>query len=223
VTGLARIRHRPERPSEQAIPGLHPIGLGDQRDGLCFVPSMYTPDRAWPLVVMLHGAGSVGRRGINPYLERAEELGIILLAPDSRGRTWDVIHGSWGPDVAFIDRALGELFGRCRIEPEQIVVEGFSDGASYALSLGLSNGDLFRRIVAFSPGFVVSGSTIGEPAIFVTHGVNDAVLPINRCSRRIVPKLQREGYDVEYREFSGGHEISGELIDASLVWMGLAL
>lgn len=174
------------------------------------------------MVVTLHGAESIARRGINPYLERAEKYGIILLAPDSRVRTWDVIQDGWGPDAEFIDRALGDLFGRCRIDPDQVAIEGFSDGATYALSLGVSNGDLFRKIVAFSPGFLFSASLIDRPHIFISHGIQDAVFPIDMCSRQIVPELLKTGYDVEYREFAGGHEITSDLIDESLVWLGIA-
>jgi phospholipase/carboxylesterase len=40
--------------------------------------------------------------------------------------------------------------------------------------------------------------------------VRDGVLPIDRCSRRIVPELKRGGFDVLYREFVGEHSISLE-------------
>lgn len=60
----------------------------------------------------------------------------ILLAPDSRGRTWDFILGDYGPDVRFIDRALDHVFKRYNVHPGHIGIAGFSDGASYALSLG---------------------------------------------------------------------------------------
>jgi hypothetical protein len=39
----------------------------------------------------------------------------------------------------------------------------------------------------------------------VSHGVQVKVLPINRCSRVIVPKLKAANYDVVYREFPEGH------------------
>jgi phospholipase/carboxylesterase len=35
-----------------------------------------------------------------------------------------------------------------------VALGGFSDGASYALSLDLTNGDLFASLIAFSPGFI---------------------------------------------------------------------
>jgi predicted esterase len=141
----------------------------------------------------------------------AEDSGVILLAPDSRGRTWDVLLDGYGPDVAFIDRALDQTFRRCAVDPTNVVVEGFSDGASYALGLGLANGNLFRRVIAFSPGYVPSADTEGRPSVFVSHGIADDVLPIDHCSRRIVPALRKAGYDVDYREFEGGHEVPAEI------------
>ena len=92
-----------------------------------------------------------------------------------------------------------------------MAVGGFSDGASYALSLGITNGDLFTHVMAFSPGFMAPAGQMGSPRIFVSHGTRDGVLPIDRCSRKIVPQLERADYDVLYREFDGGHTISPEI------------
>jgi phospholipase/carboxylesterase len=96
-----------------------------------------------------------------------------------------------------------------------MAVGGFSDGASYALSLGLVNGSLFRHVIAFSPGFMDPPTTSGKPAIFVSHGTADRVLPIDKCSRRIVPLLKSAGYKVDYREFEGGHTVPPELAKAA--------
>ena len=109
----------------------------------------------------------------------------MLLVPDSRGRTWDMILGNYGPDVAFIDQALAQTFSRYALNPARLAIGGFSDGASYALSLGLSNGDLFTHIIAFSPGFMAPAQQQGRPPVFITHGTQDRVLPITRCSRRM--------------------------------------
>jgi phospholipase/carboxylesterase len=198
--------------------GLQPLGLGTGRDGLVFAPEVAATGRPLPLVLMLHGAGADARSGVAPFVGQAEDAGVILLAPDSRRRTWDVLLDGYGPDVGFIDRALADVFGRFTVDPANVVVEGFSDGASYALGLGLANGDLFRRIVAFSPGYVPSVGE-GRPAVFVSHGVADEVLPIDRCSRRIVPTLRRRGYDVHYREFPEGHTIPPEIVDEALGWL----
>ena len=211
-------RPRPPEPGDVAV-GLQPLGLGRGRDGFVFVPSGYRPDQPLPLVVMLHGAGGDGMGGLAPLHGRAHDEGLILLAPDSRGRTWDVLLGGYGPDVDFIDRALAHTFGRYAVDAENITVEGFSDGASYALGLGVANGDLFQRIVAFSPGFAPPSAEKGRPHVFVSHGTSDQVLPIDRCSRRIVPALERQGYDVRFVEFDGGHDVPGDIVDDALAWL----
>jgi phospholipase/carboxylesterase len=60
--------------------------------------------------VLLHGAGGAARRVIDNNRARAEEFGVIVLAPESRGMTWDIVRGEFGEDVRFIDRALDRLF-----------------------------------------------------------------------------------------------------------------
>jgi predicted esterase len=132
---------------------------------------------------------------------------MLLLATGSREQTWDALLGSYGPDVSCINQALAYTFQHYAVDPSHLAIAGFSDGASYALSLGLINGDLFRQIIAFSPGFIVSGKRRGTPRIYVSHGTHDNVLPINLCSRRIVPQLRRWGYDVHYHEFDGTHTV----------------
>jgi predicted esterase len=129
-----------------------------------------------------------------------------------------VILGAFGPDIDFIDHALAMAFSRCAIDPARIAVAGFSDGASYALSIGIANGDLFPDVIAFSPGFAAPGREHGQPRFFVSHGTRDTVLPINSTSRRVVPQLEDAGYDVRYREFDGPHTVSPEIAREALAW-----
>jgi phospholipase/carboxylesterase len=126
--------------------------------------------------------------------------------------------GGYGPDVAAIDGALEQTFSRYAVDPARVAVAGYSDGASYALSLGVANGDLFTHILAFSPGFMAPAVQTGSPRIFVSHGTRDRWLPIERCSRRIVPQLERAGYEVRYREFEGGHVVPPEIGREAAVW-----
>ena len=148
-----------------------------------------------------------------------DETGMIVLAPDSRDRTWDVIvGGDYGPDVGFIDRALATVMDRYAVDPGRIAIGGFSDGASYALSLGIMNGRLFSHILAFSPGFMAPLDQEGRPKIFVSHGTQDDVLPIGRCSRRLAPTLQQAGYDVRYLEFEGGHSMPMPIVRDAFSW-----
>ena len=93
-----------------------------------------------------------------------------------------------------------------------------SDGASYALALGRINGDLFSRVVAFSPGFVPPGRATGKPEIFITHGSDDRILPYESTSGRIAPALKRAGYLVTLRTFAGGHTVPAELAREAFRW-----
>lgn len=217
---LGRLRARPQevpRPGGPALgPGLHHLGLGGERDGLLLVPEGLDPGRPAPLVVLLHGAGGMAGQVMPLLGEAARRHGLVVLAPDSRGRTWDVILGGYGPDVAFLDRALARVFEAAAIRPDRVAVGGFSDGASYALCLGLANGDLFGHVLAFSPGFAAPGAVHGRPRLFISHGDRDDVLPVERCGRRLARELGRGGYDVEYREFAGGHVVPPDLVEAAL-------
>jgi phospholipase/carboxylesterase len=130
----------------------------------------------------------------------------------------DVIMGGYGPDVAYIDRALEQTFNHYNVDPGRMAIGGFSDGASYALSLGATNGDLFTHVVAFYPGFMAPASEHGSPALFISHGLRDRVLPIEACSRKIVPQVKRAGYNVRYREFDGPHTVPAEIVAEAMDW-----
>ena len=213
-----RLVARPTQPTGTGAVGLQPLGLSAKRDGLLYVPKNYQASRPAPLVVMLHGAGGDARGGLTPFLNLADAAGLILLAPASRRETWDVLFGQYGPDISLIDQALAQTFSRYAVDTHRIAIEGFSDGASYALSVGITNGDLFTHVIAFSPGFMTPASQVGEPRLFISHGTQDSVLPINVCSRKIVPQVRRAGYDVLYREFDGPHTIPPAIADSALDW-----
>ncbi len=215
-----RLRARPtDTPGGAAPIGLRPPS-GDGNDGYLYVPAAYHPERPSPLAVLLHGAGEDARDGLALLRQHSDAAGMILLALSSRGPTWDLIlgRGRYGPDVAAIDRALENTFSSYTIDPTRVAVGGYSDGASYGLSLGISNGDLFTHVLAFSPGFMAPTGRTGSPRIFVSHGTHDRWLPIERCSHRIVPQLERAGYDVRYREFEGGHVVPPEIGSEAAAW-----
>jgi phospholipase/carboxylesterase len=220
ASGRGRLRARAGPPSSNAgvSTGLHPVGLGSTRDGLLYVPAGYGEIAPAPLALTLHGAGGSARTGISHFLQLADTAGVVLLAPESRGRSWDVLVGGYGPDVEFIDQALEWALDRLALDTRKLAITGFSDGASYALSLGLTNGDLFTHVIAFSPGFMMPASRRGKPPVFVSHGTRDRVLPIERCSRRIVPQLDRAGYQVRYREFDGPHTVPESIAREALRW-----
>jgi phospholipase/carboxylesterase len=219
--GQGRLTARPvmEGDKPETPPSIQTLSAGNTRFGLISVPPGYSPSRPAPLLVLLHGAGGEAKQAIGWLQTVADDAGLILLAPQSEGATWDVIMGGYGPDVQRIDDALSEFFRRFAIDPDRVAVGGFSDGASYALSLGVINGALLQRVVAFSPGFVAATHTEDHPRFYVSHGVGDKVLPINVCSRQLVPKLKGAGLDVVYREFDGGHTVPPYIAREAIGWL----
>jgi phospholipase/carboxylesterase len=214
----AQLFARPGTPTGSVSPGLQALGLAD-RDAFLYVPESYAAPAPSTLVLTLHGAGGSPQGELSMLRPHADEHGWLLLAPYSRGHTWDLILGGYGPDVTFIDRALAEVFRRSAVDPARVTIEGFSDGATYALSLGVTNGDLFQRIIAFSPGFMAAAAPRGDPRIFISHGTGDRILPIDATSRRIVSELERASYDVEYREFDGGHTVQPSIVLDAVRWL----
>jgi phospholipase/carboxylesterase len=218
-----RLRSRPARtPAEASAPvGLQALGSdAGPAEGYLYVPAGYRPEKPAPLVLLLHGAGEEALDGLAQLRGQADDAGLVLLALGSRGPTWDSIlgRGRYGADLAAIDRALGHAFSRCAVDPARVAVGGYSDGASYALSLGIANGDLFSHVLAFSPGFLAPVGQRGSPRIFVSHGTQDRWLLIDSCSRRIVPRLERAGYEVRYREFEGGHVVPPAIAREAATW-----
>jgi phospholipase/carboxylesterase len=200
-------------------PGQHDLKLGEaDRDGVIYIPRGYTPDKAWPLMVMLHGAGNTGR-GVAYVFPLADELGVVVLAPDSRDEaTWDVLLTGYGPDVEFIGAAMKQTYSRCNIDRKRMALAGHSDGASYSLSLGLGTGDTFGHVIAFSPGVMQPAEVHGKPHIFISHGISDPIMPIDVTSRRFVPRLKNLGYDVTYREYEGRHGVTQPIVREAFEW-----
>jgi phospholipase/carboxylesterase len=200
--------------------GLERLQVDGGAGGLVYVPAGVGPELPTPLVLLLHGAGATAQHGLDLLIGQANDAGLVLVAPSSQGETWDLLLGGYGPDVAWIDRALAEVFLRLPVDSTRLAVGGFSDGASYALSLGLTNGDLFSHVLAFSPGFAAPARRRGRPRLFLSHGTRDRVLPIHACSRRLVPELRQTGYQVRYREFEGGHVIPPAIVLDAVAWLG---
>ena len=218
-------RGRLRRPSRDGRPvpdgaasartGLNPVVLGSRRLGLCHLP----PEPPERLVLLLHGAGGSAAQGLGLLTAYADERRLALFAPQSVGPTWDVIGGRYGPDVALIQVGLDQVGTWLPPGGIPTAVGGFSDGGSYALSLGLINGDVFDAVLAFSPGFMAPTSTTGVPSCFVSHGRDDPILPVDRCSRRVVAALRTAGYPVQYHEFDGGHEVPPAVATEALDWL----
>jgi predicted esterase len=225
-----RLRARPalralallEHPAPlQLPPGRHTLSFANGRQAVLHVPlpapapASGAPVRPLQLIVLLHGVRQLLGGADDSAAAYAQRHGALLLIPRSLTDSWDVIRGGYGPDVAFLDRLLAWIMRRYSVDPDALVIGGFSDGASYALSVGLMNGDLFSDIVAFSPGFMKPMRRVGRPRVFVAHGSGDEVLPVEQ-GRAIANQLAREEYEVRYQEFDGAHVVPAPIAHAAL-------
>jgi predicted esterase len=217
-TDEIRMSVRVREPGKPLLaPGRHSAGDAGPRPPWLHIPPVVTSGAPAPLLILLHGAGQSADLFASAP-EHTNAHGIVVLVPNSIGPTWDGIGGRFGRDVSRLENLLEWTIDRVLIDPARICIGGFSDGASYALGLGLANGDLFTHVLAFSPGFIPSSAREGRPALFITHGTRDAILPIDRTSRRLVPVLEQAGYATEYHEFDGPHAMPSALVDQGLAW-----
>jgi phospholipase/carboxylesterase len=225
TTELGRIVIPANSSAQTASAGLQKLS---GRNGLLYIPTDHA--EPLPLLILLHkasGSASEWFGGSGSYAPYADKGHFIILAPESPGQSWGTGPKKWGYDYLAINRALEEAFARCAIDRSRLAIGGFSDGASYALSLGLANGDVFSYVIAFSPGFIVRSQARGRqgprgvevPLVYIAHGLSDNVLPIASTSRIFVSSLRKNGYNVEFREFSRGHYLSRQVADQAMSWL----
>lgn len=145
-----RLAARPAPPTGLARRGLTPVtGPGGEPRALVYAPDD-ADEQPYRLVLLLHGAGGSARQGLDLLLPLADTHHLLLVAPQATASTWDLITAGFGPDVRRIDELLETVLSAHPVA--DVAFGGFSDGASYALSLGLTNGDLVHAVLAFSPG-----------------------------------------------------------------------
>jgi phospholipase/carboxylesterase len=216
----------PRAPVLDARPSAAASGLpaGETRlaNGAVAYRPARTPAGPLPLIVLLHGAGHRPPNFLQAMEPTADKRGVILLAPSSLGMTWDWVENSragdnsWsGPDAHRIDQALKDLFTRAAVDPSRVVLLGFSDGASYALSLGLSNPKLFTSVISLSPGMFDQPRRIDRAQrVFIAHGRQDRILPFAATSA-IADTLRGYHANLRFHAFDGDHEINhGALVEA---------
>jgi predicted esterase len=214
------IKNRPVAPTIAPTVGYSALGLTTPRDGLIYVPTTYQAATAAPLLLLLHPNGQSAQfwedYGIGALLD---DLGVVVLAPDSRAVSWDIIFaGGYRLDPAFFDFAMGYLYKRCNINPARIAIAGFSDGGMEAMGVGVGNGDLFSHVMAYSPGALAAPFSQGKPKVFISHGQADPVLAFEFTRDQIAAKLTAATYDVTFVPFNGNHVIPTNILRQSVEW-----
>jgi phospholipase/carboxylesterase len=203
-------------------------------DAIAYVPATAGPHP--PLLVLLHGADHRPGWMIEHLAAEADTRGIVLLAPTSRGVTWDAVSIAEEPpspdsplanqaahrfgssrDARRVDAAIATLAKIVPVDRSRTVLAGFSDGATFALAMGMSRDEIFSAVIAWSPGIALeTASPARGRRVFVSHGRQDRTLSFAVDCGEIVPLLRSEGAAVSFLPFDGVHEVPQIAEDAFL-------
>jgi phospholipase/carboxylesterase len=192
-----------------------------------YVPETYTPDRAWPLVVALHGGSGHGRGFLWSWLRDARSFGAILVAPTSAGNslgsTWALMGDD--NDTPNLARIVEQVSAKWRIDPERRLLTGMSDGGTFCYVSALDNGSPFTHLAPVSATFhpmlisMADAQRMQGLPIFLTHGALDWMFPVE-VARQAQRALSAAGANVTYREIDDlSHTYPREINAPILDWL----
>ncbi len=215
---LGRLAFRlPVSPQAEPLPpGRHALRYEQGREAVLVVPEGLVPGAPVPLLVMFHGAGGEANKVLPHWVRWARAQRFLLLAPQSLFPTWDIVIGGHGPDLERLDAALQQVASHFVLDPRHLAFAGFSDGGSYALSVGLSNGDVVSHVIALSAGFMNTFTREGAPRVFIAHGRADTQLPFETSARRHALALLEQGVDLTLLPFEGDHVIVPAVVERAV-------
>ncbi len=209
----------PPAPTEAPLPpGRHALPFPEGREAVLVVPEDLDLTVPVPLLVLFHGAGGEANRMLPHFVRWARARRFLLLAPQSMFPTWDIVIGGHGPDLERLDTGLQQVASHFRLDPARLALAGFSDGGSYALSVGLSNGDRVSHVIALSAGFMNTFVRHGSPKVLIAHGRSDTQLPFETSARPHALKLLEERVDLTLLPFDGDHVIVAGVVERAVAF-----
>ncbi len=175
-----------------------------------YVPADYSPQRRWPVVVFLNGAGE---RGVDGVRQTEVGLGPVIRAHPERFPCL-VVMPQCRPDVTWRDQSMTALAMAClsateadyAVDPDRVTLTGLSLGGFGTWWMGAMYPD---RFCALAPvcggGDPDNADKLARTPIWCYHGEADPVVPVER-SREMVEAVRAAGGDVRYTELPGvGH------------------
>ena len=196
-----------------------------------YVPEYYTPDRAWPLVMALHGGSGNGRGFLWSWLRDARSHGAILVAPTATGNeakdktTWALMGDD--PDTPNLSRILDFVRGRWNIDPDRLLLTGMSDGGTFCYVTGLDNASPFTHLAPVASTFhplmaeMADAERLRGLPVYLVHGRLDWMFPV-QVVRQTRQALAAAGCDVTYREIDDlSHCYPREINPDILDWLRL--
>jgi phospholipase/carboxylesterase len=219
-----RIEHKPMETRDEPSPTGHvSIERGECR-AVLLTPSEIDPAKRYPLITVLHGAGRQDEMLVKACRDEPEKRDALFLVPRSKLPTWDLIASPERPDLDFLEYAYDLIYRRYPVDAGRQALLGYSDGASYALSVGLSNPHLFRAVMGWAAGFIALDPTFNldadrKPLVLLEYGTHDQLFPFERVAIPMRENLRKAGYTVEFRVDQGGkHWPSPDFLPEALDW-----
>ena len=188
-----------------------------------YVPEYYTPDRAWPLIVALHGGSGNGRAFLWSWLRDARAGGYILLAPTATGSTW-ALQGR-DTDTPNLARMLELVGTRYNIDPTHLLLTGMSDGGTFCYVTGFDSASPFTHLAPVSATFhplmaeMADAERLRGLPVHIVHGKLDWMFPV-QVARQTNQLLSAAGANVTYRELNDlSHTYPREMNAPILTWL----
>ena len=188
-----------------------------------YVPETYSPDRAWPLVMALHGGTGNGRAFLWNWLRDARSQGAILVTPTATGQTWALMGDD--NDTPNLDRILDFVRRGWAIDPARLLLTGLSDGGTFCYVSGLLNASPFTHLAPIAASFhpllaaAADADRIRGLPIYLAHGRLDWMFPVE-LARQARASLGGAGAAVTYREIEDlSHCYPYEENAAILAWL----
>lgn len=191
-----------------------------------YVPEYYTPDRAWPLVMGLHGGSGNGRGFLWRWLRDARSLGVILVTPTALGSTWALMGED--ADTANLSRILDSVRSRWNVDPTKLLLTGMSDGGTFSYVTGLERASPFTHLAPVAATFhplmaeMADAERLRGLPIHIAHGSLDWMFPVE-TARQTRDLLTAAGANVTYREVDNlSHCYPREMNAPILKWLGVS-
>ncbi len=225
-----RVEFKGVEPREEPSPsGLVRLEHGAS-SAILLTPDEIDPGRRYPLFTVLHGAGRQDEALAVGYRREPARCQAFFLIPRSLEPTWDLIAGGERRDLDFLEYAYDLIYRRYPIDALQQSLIGYSDGASYALSVGLCNASMFSALMVWAAGFLVldpptadafrrSPASEPRPRIYLEYGTHDELFDFQQVAIPMRENLEKVGLDVTFSVDEGGrHWPSGSFHREALDW-----
>ncbi|CAN7714293.1 phospholipase [Bradyrhizobium sp. LjRoot220] len=194
-----------------------------------YVPEYYTPDRAWPLVMALHGGSGHGRGFLWSWLRDARSHGAIVIAPTATANTsnskttWALMGED--TDTPNLLRILDSVRSRWNIDATKMLLTGMSDGGTFCFVSGLESASPFTHLAPVSATFhplmaeMADAERLRGLPIHLVHGKLDWMFPV-QVARQTRQLLSAAGAEVTYRELDDlSHTYPREMNAKMLAWL----